>query len=420
MKDKFKTHLITSPDQTIPIKISKFGPGSINAITIIELFENAQKKHFSRSALWTQAKNKTWKSISWNKYFDFVFRFARSLIANNVERYAGVAIQGFNSSNWLIAHLGTIFAGAISVGIYPTSEKEVCEYIVRKSNIEVIIIENVKQLEKYRNINCDSIKCFVIWDNDRIKDFPKPVYIWDEFMKMGNNKHNEILCKRMKSQKPENVCAYIFTSGTTGMPKGVMLSHDNITWTAKVVTNMINMNQKDQIVSFLPLSDIATMIVDIYGPMCAGAQVSFAKPYALIGSLIETLNDVRPTIFLGVPRVWEKIEEKMRDLGKNTSCVKKWITSVAKDIGSNANEALQSGGQMPFGYSIASSLVFSKEKDKIGLGRCKLMLTCAAPISKSTLDYFASLDMTICELFGMSECTGHATISLPQNHEFTK
>lgn len=117
--------------------------------------------------------------------------------------------------------------------------------------------------------------------------------------------------------------------------------------------------------------------------------------------------DVRPTHFLGVPRVWEKFEEAMKLIGRQSSMLKRKVAIWAKDIGYRGNMSLQRGGTVPFGWTLANALVFKKVKNSLGLDQCRMFMTSAAPISKETLDFFLALDIPICEIYGMSECTGY-------------
>mmetsp|Transcript_28317 Transcript_28317/g.65636 ORF Transcript_28317/g.65636 Transcript_28317/m.65636 type:complete len:216 (+) Transcript_28317:387-1034(+) len=137
-----------------------------------------------------------------------------------------------------------------------------------------------------------------------------PVYTFDDFLKLGKDVPDADIQARSKGCKTNQTCTLIYTSGTTGPPKAVMITHDNITWT---VRSMLATTPKettfptDSMVSYLPLSHIAAQMLDMHMPMETGCQIYFAQPDALKGSLVETLKEVRPTYFFGVPRVWEKI-----------------------------------------------------------------------------------------------------------------
>jgi len=207
----------------------------------------------------------------------------------------------------------------------------------------------------------------------------------------------------------------LFVITLIGPPKAVMISHDNITWTtANMLENRAPINHSDRIISYLPLSHIAAQILDIHGPMYCGCQVFFARADALKGSLSTTLKFVRPTVFFGVPRVWEKFYEKMMEVARTTTGLKKDIGAWAKGLGTQKTQMNQfgGGGGAPCGFGCANWLVFSAIKGKLGLDQCRLAFTGAAPISIDILNYFASLDIPIYEVFGQSECTGPHTVNV--------
>jgi long-chain-fatty-acid--CoA ligase ACSBG len=197
-----------------------------------------------------------------------------------------------------------------------------------------------------------------------------------------------------------------------------MISHDNICWTVKnLIDTYLDLNHKDRFVSYLPLSHIAGQVIDIHAPMYVGSATYFAQPDALKGSLSLTLRDVRPTIFFGVPRVWEKIQEKMVQMGRESTGVKKFLATWAKKMGTEHTKRSQfgAGGGTPCTYSCANALVLSKIREALGLDQCKGCFTAAAPISTDTLWYFGSLDIPVYEVFGQSECTGPHTVSCEGN-----
>lgn len=179
----------------------------------------------------------------------------------------------------------------------------------------------------------------------------------------------------------------------------------------------MELNHLDRIVSYLPLSHIAAQIIDIHAAINLGCSTYFAQPDALKGSLTITLRDVKPTFFFGVPRVWEKIQEKMVQMGRETTGIKKMLSTWAKSCGLDHSKRMQYGnaGGVPFGYGCANSLVLSKIKEALGLDQCKGCFTAAAPISTDTLWYFATLDIHVFEVFGQSECTGPHTVSFVNN-----
>ncbi|XP_056314507.1 long-chain-fatty-acid--CoA ligase ACSBG2-like isoform X2 [Danio aesculapii] len=191
-----------------------------------------------------------------------------------------------------------------------------------------------------------------------------------------------------------------------------------ITWTASAAGHMIKLKMaEEEVVSYLPLSHVAAQINDMWISMRIAGVTSFAEPDALKGSLGNTLREVRPTRFLGVPRVWEKMQEAMKAVGKNSSVMKRIISDWAKVIGLQASYNTMNGvSSAPWGFTLANILVFNNVRKALGLDRCRACYTGAAPITKDTLEYFMSLYIPIFELYGMSESTGPHTMSWAEGH----
>ena len=206
------------------------------------------------------------------------------------------------------------------------------------------------------------------------------------------------------------MCTYIYTSGTTGNPKAVMISHDNITWTAKAALDTLGYADGDIVVSYLPLSHIAEQIISLHGPMVTQGCTAFAESIEKLG---DNLKEIRPTIFLAVPRVWEKIQAKIVAAASANTGLKKKIGAWARSQGLAGGYADQKGQPRPMFYGFAERLVFSKVREQLGLDRSRIQITSAAPISKDTLEFFLSLGVPIMEVYGMSECTGPTTASVP-------
>jgi len=344
-----------------------------------------------------------------------VIRFAKSVIRLGVPLFGRVAIIGFNSPEWLIGDIGSIFAGGIPVGFYTTSTEEACEYLLSHSKSEICLVENDFQLQKILKVwpKVPTLKTIVQYTGT-LRSKIDHVYNWGEFMSLGESVDDDIVEERITKLTPGHCCSLIYTSGTTGHPKAVMLSHDNLLFSAitgiQIVPVRDALEFQEHAVSYLPLSHIAAQIIDIYVPIYSGGCVWFARPDALKGSISITLKRVRPTIFFGVPRIWEKFAEGIQDAGVKAPAFVRWISSWAKGVGLAGNLAKQRGETgRPFTWSLADRIVFSKVKAALGFDRCAHFLTGAAPIALETLYYFLSLNMPISEVYGMSETSGATT-----------
>ena len=185
---------------------------------------------------------------------------------------------------------------------------------------------------------------------------------------------------------------------------GVMLSHDNIIWTAIVASREVLKLQygKEIIVSYLPLSHIAGQMMDIWVPLINLATIVFADKMALKGTLLDTLKEARPTTFFGVPRVWEKIMEGMKDKGRATKGLKRKVAIACKKAGLDHHL----NNKDTFMFTVGQKAVYMKVREALGLDRCTAFYSGAAPIAAETIKYFLSLNLVVHELYGMSEVTG--------------
>ncbi len=381
--------------------------------TIMEVMKNTAEKHRSKVALNTKI-NGEWKQMTWGEYYDQIKITARAFMALGLEKGKAVSILGNNCPQWFISDLAGIFAGAVPGGIYTTNSPEQCKFIAGHSEANIAVVENDEQLAKFKEIRNElpDLKAIVMMNGS---DSDEMVYSWNELAKIAEKVPEDQLNERIKDQKPDDCCTLIYTSGTTGNPKGVMITHDNIIWTAGQVIDLINGGPDDVIISYLPLSHIAEQVVSLHGPYIMGGTVYFAESLEKLG---DNLTEVHPTLFVGVPRVWEKIQAKMMAAGAQNPPLKKKIAAWARKKGLAGGYAQQEGKPYPFLYGLADKLVFSKVKEKLGLDRSRLFISTAAPISMDTLEFFLSLGIPITEVYGMSECTGPGTVSLPEPFKY--
>ncbi|CAM9669890.1 unnamed protein product [Scytosiphon promiscuus] len=425
----------TEPDAELPVKMGTSGAAALPPTTVFGVFQKTVESHGAKPALHFKdlsggisAATAPWTTLSWAQYYVECLRFGKSLLSLEFAPHRCVNIIGFNSAEWFIANMGTIAAGGIAAGIYTSNLPEACQYIANHSEAEVVVVENAAQLSKFvgASSSLKSVKAIVVYRGDVPDgtDCGFPVYTWKQFMELGHDIPDSSIEERITAQKPGHCCSLIYTSGTTGPPKAVMISHDNVTWTAEArscshlttICSPFGWDHTERNISYLPLSHVAGQLLDLHAPMALGCSVWFAQPDALKGSLVKTLKEVRPTIFVGVPRVWEKICEKMQEVGRSTHGAKALIASWAKRKGlANARmKEYGGGGGTPWGFGIANALVYSKVKESMGLDQARICVTAAAPIAKETLEYFASLNIHILEVFGQSECTGPMAVNITE------
>ncbi|EGR28339.1 hypothetical protein IMG5_177990 [Ichthyophthirius multifiliis] len=407
----------------MPIRMKKKGPGSEIPQTLIEIFENTLKQIPEKPAL-SVKKDGKWKTLTFKQYYEAAKTFGKALISLKVSPYKSVNILGYNSPEWVISFYGSIFGFYLPVGVYTTNQAEACQYVAENSDCEVAVVENEQNLQKYLKVidRLPQLKHIIVYSGDNFTKSDKVnVLSWNEIMEIGkkfkSEKAEDDIENRMKSQKPGNCCTLVYTSGTTGMPKGVMLSHDNYTWTSQAVLKQYDIKTQgnDRIISYLPLSHVAAQNIDIVGCILSGCHTYFAEPTALQGSLIDTLKEVKPTFFFSVPRVWEKIEEKMKEVASSNGWLKTQISTWAKGIGILGAQSRNQN--LPFGFGIAKSLVFDNVRKALGLQEATHLMYGAAPLSPTIRQYFLSLNMYLISAYGMSESAGPQCLSDIKNYD---
>jgi long-chain-fatty-acid--CoA ligase ACSBG len=229
--------------------------------------------------------------VTWTYYQGYKdsIAFAKSLHHLGITERKAVNICGFNSPEWCIAYHGSIFYNCVVSGVYNTNQPEACHYQAVHSECEVVCVDTIANLKKYSQHleKMPEIKHIVVWMEDAIPEEHKhpKIMLWRDFMQIGKNVPDSIITEKMLKQSPGSCSTLVYTSGTTGNPKGVMLSHDNLCWSIQSIFSEFSKDQQwtssDRIVSYLPLSHIAGLIVDVMGQALYGHCVYFARPDAL-------------------------------------------------------------------------------------------------------------------------------------------
>lgn len=385
-----------------PIKL--FNPN----LTIIDVFKNIAHDYPSHPALkvYRVSKNKRhagkWKTITFRTYFNMCSRFANSLLALGLDNSSSVCIIGHNAPGWFIAHLGSLMAGVKSVGIYSSNLDDACAHIVNNCRPIVLVVENSLQLRKFMPILLDSKHCpiqFIVSYGTSI-DSPLslPIYTFNQFLHIGSSSSFDPFISN------NHVATIIYTSGSTGHPKGVVLTHHNLSSITNSMIRRLNSSTSvhlqmanERIVSYLPLNHIAAQLLDIYLPVVSATTVWLADPLALKSSLKRTLCAAKPTIFAAVPRVWEKIMENIQSVKMNKSIIERGIFDFTAHFATYFKRAIIR---------------------QIGLDQCQYQISTAAPISQSVKDFFADLCLPLYDVYGMSETTGPVSVSIPDANRY--
>lgn len=406
------------PGQAVPVVFSQTAAkfGSQVAIRHIVAKEGA-----TETSSYDQRYQKV--SYTWKEYEQASRDFAKALIAVGLEPGRGVTIQGSNSPKWLFANMGTLMTGGISAGVYPTNGPELSQHAVRNSSADVVVVEDEKQLQKYVGLNDTAVKCYVVWNKGNNSDIAStlnaPVYSWEEFIALGKRTQESELTSRIAQQTPDQVCALVYTSGTTDLPKAAALTHDNLIWTAKVSGEMFKLNEKNTGISYLPLSHVAAQMLDGVTPAVFGYAVEIAPADALKGgNLKHHLTHTNPTYFLAVPRVWEKFKEAMEENTKKLTGTKKKISNVRQWLLKDIEATHTKKGCFASVAKVRRAVdqffldaINKKILTAVGLQKCKIAASGAGAIDPKVVSYFKDYGIKIVDLYGLSETTGPTAIS---------
>ncbi|XP_042796696.1 long-chain-fatty-acid--CoA ligase ACSBG1 isoform X1 [Panthera leo] len=388
--------------------------------TVHQMFHEVLDKYGDLSALGFKRQG-VWEHISYSQYYLLARRTAKGFLKLGLERAHSVAILGFNSPEWFFSAVGTVFAGGIVTGIYTTSSPEACQYIAHDSRANIIVVDTQKQLEKILKIwkNLPHLKAVVTYREAPARKMAR-VYTMHEVMGLGDELPEETLDAVISAQQPNQCCVLIYTSGTTGSPKGVMLSQDNVTWTARHCSQAGGIQaaevRQEVVVSYLPLSHIAAQFYDLWAGIRCGAHICFAEPDALQGSLANTLREVEPTSHLGVPRVWEKIMERIQEVGAGSGFIRRKMLLWAMSVALEQNVTCPSSDLKSFKARLADYLVLAKVRQALGFARCRRNFYGAAPLTTETEKFFLGLNIHLYGGYGLSETSGPHFISSLSNH----
>jgi long-chain acyl-CoA synthetase len=384
--------------------------------SIYELFE-ATVASYPEHAAFRYKKDGAWVSLTWTGCRETVRRVAKSLIALDVDRGDRVSILSQSRLEWILCDIGIVSSGAVTVGIYPSSLAADCKYLLEHSDSAIVIVENEDQLRKIESVRdkLPGLRHVVIFDGPSVA--PRGVLGWDEFLAKGDRIPDRHYEDRGKAIGPDDLASIVYTSGTTGLPKGTMLTHHNLLFTCESARQCLPVGPETCTLFFLPLAHVFARLIAYMG-MIAAYQIAFAESIATVP---ENLKEVRPHFIASVPRIYEKFYDKVISGVESSGGVKRKLFNWAVGVGMQASKLRQQKRPIPLllglRHAVARALVLHKIPDALG-GRMDWAVSGAAPLNKAIAEFFDACGLTILEGIGMTENTSFSNVNRLDDNKF--
>jgi long-chain acyl-CoA synthetase len=393
------------------------------AVTVASLCRDRATSHPQQVAM-REKDFGIWHEYTRAKTWELIEDAAFGLLALGVQPGDRVSIQAEDRPEWVILDLATVAVRAITVGFYPTNPMAEVEYLLTDCGSCVHFAEDQEQFDKVATIDRSALPGLrsIIFVEPRgmlgVED--DRLLFWDKFIELGRahrRQQPDAVAKRMAEARADDVMTLVYTSGTTGPPKGAMLTNANAAFCIDAIVNSKDRipggppNPDDQIVTYLPLCHVAERIFSTWTMAGAGPVLNFAES---IETVNENLREVQPTIFFAVPRIWEKLHAVSLIKANDATWFKKRVLrfglGLAKRIGRikvahGGNHTLASRAMAAIGWV----LVFRPMRERLGLRRCRYAASGAAPIAPEVLEFFIGLGVPVFELYGMTENSAVAT-----------
>ncbi|MCD6584854.1 MAG: long-chain fatty acid--CoA ligase [Desulfobacteraceae bacterium] len=380
-----------------------------------QLLKKTVDSHSDTTAYrWFLDSEGTSESVTWTEFYDQVKQAGKSLMALNVQKGDKVIILGNSCYKWVLSDMGNTCSGIVTVGIYQSNLAEDCKYIINHSDSVVIFAEDQVQLDKILKIKKDipNIRKVILFNGATKDDW---IISFDDFMALGKNVTEKDYQKRIKEVTPQDVATIVYTSGTTGVPKGAVLTQDNLLFTAQSVEGCAEVEEGDEGFLFLPLAHVFARTLT-YASMLFGTTTNFARG---MDTIVDDLKMARPHWFPSVPRIYEKVYSKIVSGAESAGGAKLKIFNWARGVGDQMADCRLNKEPIPLmlgiKHKIASKLVFSKINAALG-GRLRFCISGAAPLDPVIHKFFIGADVLILEGLGMTENTSFTNVNRPDNY----
>ena len=365
--------------------------------------------NFGNKPMYLSKRNHAYRSLTYSEVGVIIRNLALGLASLGVKKEDKVSILCPTQEEWAMADFAILSLGAVTVPIYPNLPAKQAEYIMQNSDTKVVFVSDQDQLAKVIEVknNCPSLThAILVTQDDKKKDY---VMHFTELMEAGKKfgaSHPNFIEESLSKISRMDLATIIYTSGTTGMPKGVMLSHNNILSNSLASVQVARIGPDDTLLSFLPLAHSFERMAGHFMPISKGCAIAYAES---IEKVPQNMDEVKPTIMCAVPRLYEKIYNRVQEGLLTAPALRKKIFAWAIRVGEEARRT----GKKGFSYKLAHKLVYSKLHARFG-GRLKFFVSGGAPLSKEIGEFFANMGMMILEGYGLTETSPVITVNRPE------
>ena len=357
-----------------------------------------------------------WNEYTWRHYGEQARLIGLGLKALGLQRGDVCSVASEINKEWLFADLGIICAGGVTNGVYPSDAPNQVEYLIADSGTRFYFAEDEEQLDKVLEVRTSTptLEKIIIFDMEGLRSFDDEQCIGiEELLGMGRAwlaDHPETWEREINAAEPEDLMIMTYTSGTTGRPKGAMISHRNMISQMICLRKAMPMQRGDEQLAFLPLAHIAGRVFYTYAPMESCATVNIVES---LETTVQDQQEVSPTVHFAVPRVWEKQYSTVSIKLEEATPLGRFAYDRALAIGRRAAEFRKRREPLPAGLSVlhyvADRLIFRNVRRLLGIDRCRWLSTAAAPIAPDLIEWYWALNRPMYEVYGQTECSAIAT-----------
>lgn len=397
-------------------------------VTIIDRFWSRVNETPDRAAVMYKSDGK-YRSVTWAEHGKIVDQLSAALIKSGITPDDKVGILSGNRPHWTWADLAILSVRGVTVPVYPTLASEEASYVLDHSDVVAVFVENSRQLEKISNSNLTApskLKLAIVMDGPVATAEPLlDVRTWDDFIKEGTeflSQNADEVKARRQNIDPETLATIVYTSGTTGLPKGVMLLHRNIYSVLGAMSDLVDFNEDDLALSFLPLAHVYERVGGQFLSTYLGIPFAYAESMEQVAN---NLQEVKPTFLNAVPRFYEKVyarvQAQIRQMPAAQQGFVRWAIALGKRATKQRMDAKLDSGLLDQLYRaelrIADRLVFKKIRERFG-GRLRMMTSGAAPLANDVHIFFEALGMPIVEGYGLTETSAPLCCNKPSENKF--